>query len=231
MYRKPRHRDRSGVLDLDSLMDILSCLVGVMLFLVIYTVLELGSTAYQVEVLVSDEPAPRSRRVVVLYSQGTVRVLDVRPPLSVLLNGFEIVLSTTEIPVFIEANRRAPIDQYFSYSLNHVSRSTTDLVEMLDLEIRERPGAVGDSIHQLLDQESGYATALSGLNPEDSWLAFAVDTASVDIFRRARELAIVEGFATGFDLLTLEFPLTVPLSRTGLDDLLNPESALSKPQR
>lgn len=229
MYRKPRQKDRSGILDLDSLMDILSCLVGVMLFLVMYTVLELGSMAYQAEVLVSRKPAPGSNRVVVLSDHGTVRVLDVRAPLNELLSGFEIVRSVAEVSVFVDASRRASSDQYFSYSLKYVSRSTTELVAMLDLEIQERPGTVGDSIRQL--DEGSYAAALSELNPDDSWLAFAVDSTGVDVFRRARELAIARGFATGFDLLTLDFPLTVALSLGGIDDLFNPEGTLSKPQR
>ena len=79
--------------------------------------------------------------------------------------------------------------------------------------------------------EGSYAAALSQLNPDESWLAFAVDSTGFDVFRRARELAISRGFATGFDLLTLEFPLTLALSRDGIDDLLNPEGTLSKPRR
>jgi len=84
MYRKPRDSGSQSILNLDSLMDILSCLVGVMLFLVIYTVLELGSAAYQAEVVVSPNREPNSRRVVVLAERGTVRLLDVRPALAAL---------------------------------------------------------------------------------------------------------------------------------------------------
>jgi hypothetical protein len=50
------------------------------------------------------------------------------------------------------------------------------------------------------------------------------------VFRRARELAIERGFASEFDLLTLDFPLTLPLSRDGIDDLLSALSTLSKPE-
>jgi hypothetical protein len=44
-------------------------------------------------------------------------------------------------------------------------------------------------------------------------------------------MAIAEGFATGFDLLTFDFPLSVALSEDGMGDLLSPLSTLSKPQR
>ena len=211
-------------------MDILSCLVGLMLFIVMYTVMQLGTAAYQSEVLVSREPAPGSRRVVVLAADGAVRLLDVRVPLRELLSGFEIVQSVGEIQRFIEANPQAPGDRYFAFGLQYQFRPTTDFYAMLNLEIAERPGLVGDSVHQL-DANSRYATALRDLSPDEAWLAFAVDSTSVDVFRRAREMGIAAGFATGFDLLSFDFPLSVALSEDGMDDLLSPLSTLSKPQR
>jgi hypothetical protein len=230
MYRKLRKRDGSNPLGLDSLMDILSCLVGLMLFIVMYTVLQLGSAAYQAEVLVSPEPTVGSRRVVVLAANGTVRVLDVGQPLRDLLSGFEIVQSVDEIERFIAANPRAQTDRHFAYGLEYRFRPTTDFYAMLDLAIDEVPGIVGDSLHQL-DDRSRFATTLREMSPQDSWLAFAVDSTSVDVFRRAREMAIAQGFATGFDLLTFEFPLRVALSEDGMDDLLSPLTTLPKPQR
>lgn len=230
MYRKTRIQEGGGLLNLDSLMDILSCLVAVIVFIVMYAIMELSSQAYQAEVVVSPEAAPGSQRVVVVCEAGTVRLLDVRPALRDLLNGYEIVQSVGEIERFIESNQRRPTDRHFSYALLHEFRPTTDFYAMLDLQIDEIPGAVGDSIHQL-GGASRFASALRELDPSDVWLAFAVDTASVDVFRQARELAIAAGFATGFDLLSLDFPLRVALSEDGMDDLLSPVSTLSKPQR
>lgn len=230
MYRKTLKPQRSVILDLDSLMDILSCLVGVMLFLVMYTVLELGTAAYQAEVLVSKERPPGAQRIVVVADEGTVRVLDARGPLAELLSGFEIVQTFQDVQTFVDATRRTPADAFFEYRLRYVPRATADPLELLDLEIREREGAVGDSIHQL-GPASRYAAALERLDPRATWIAFAVDSASGDIFRRAREMAIARGFATGFDELDLEFPLVLELSRSTFADLLSPISALDKPQR
>lgn len=228
MYRKPPRRDRAITLDLDSLMDILSCLVGVMLFLVMYTVLELGSAAYQAEVVVSPTRQRNARRVEVVAEGGTVKLLDVRPALSELLSGFEIVQSVGEVQTFVEASRAGPPDPYFQYSLTFAVRATTDLLGMLDLVVQERP-VDGETFSQL-DDDSRFAAALEALDPEDAWLSFAVDEESVDAFRRARELAIARGFASEFDLLTLDFPLRLPLSDDGIDDLLSPLSILSKPE-
>jgi hypothetical protein len=230
MYRRRKRADGENPLDLDSLMDILSDLVSVIVFIVMYTVLELGTQAYQAEVVVSREPAQGNLRVVVVCSAGTVRVLDVRRALGELLDGFEIVQSVGEIERFIASSEHVPTDRFFSYTLRHEFRPTTDFYAMLDLEIDTLPGMVGDSVHQLGD-DSEYATALRELDPDEVWLAFAVDTASVDAFRAARDVAIASGFATGFDLLSLDFPLRVSLSEDGMDDLLSPLNTLSKPQR
>jgi hypothetical protein len=229
VYRKLRKRGGANPLGLDSLMDILSCLVGLMLFIVMYTVMQLSTAAYQAEVLVSREPTEGSRRVVVLAANGTVRVLDVNPALRELLSGFEIVQSVDEIERFISANPRTPVDRFFQYGLEYHFRPTTDFFAMLDMTVAELPGVVGDSLHQL-DDRSRFATTLREMDAESAWLAFAVDSTSVDVFRRAREMAIAQGFATGFDLLTFEFPLRVALSEDGMGDLLSPLTTLPKPQ-
>jgi hypothetical protein len=230
MYRKPRPGDRSGVLDLDSLMDILSCLVGVMLFLVIYTVLELGAAAYQAEIPTVRARPLGGRQVLVLSNEGTVRVLDIWNPLDDFLSGFEIVRTFDEVPVFVQAAPQTRSDAYFHYALRHENRLSNDLLGTLDLLIEERDDIVGDSIHQL-DAGSRYAEILERLDPNETWLAFTVDSTSVDLFRRARDMAVTRGFATEWDLLTLELPLTIPLGGGGLEDLLGPQRALAKPQR
>ena len=230
MSRRSRRTAGSGVLSLDSLMDILSCLVGVMVFLVMYTVLELGSATYQAAIPIARDPPDGSQRVVVLCDHGTVRVLDIRAPLGELLSGFEIVVAFSEVPVFVQGNQRAPTDQYFRYELKYEDRLSGELLGLLDLQIHERAGVVGDSIHQL-DEGSRYATLLDELSPEDSWLAFAVDSTSVDVFRKARELAIARGFTTGWDRFSLNFPLTHALSGGGAEDGPSLSSTLAKRQR
>ena len=232
MYRKPRPADTSSILDLDSLMDILSCLVGVMLFLVIYTVLELGSTTYEATVPITRGVPLGSERVIVLCDHGTVRVMDARGPVETLLSGFEIV-EFDEAEAFVrQVNEGAPVDTYFEYSLEFEPRVSAFLSPLgtLDLRIEERPGLVGDSIHQL-DDASRYTAALSRLDPDDTWLAFAVDSTSVDVFRRAREQALARGFATNFDPGSVIFPVTHTLSDGGTESLLSLSNTSSKPER
>ncbi|MDA0329390.1 MAG: hypothetical protein O2958_10315 [Gemmatimonadetes bacterium] len=232
MYRKLKPRDGSGIVDLDSLMDILSCLVGVMLFLVIYTVLELGSTTFEAVVPAVREAPFGSERVVVVADRGTVRVLDARGPIEALLSGFAIV-EYDEAEAFVrESNQRIPSDTYFRYSLTFEDRLTAFGLPLgtLDLRIEAHEGVVGDSIHQL-EEESTYLALLDRLNPETAWLAFAVDGESVEVFRRARDLAITRGFVTRFGPVSVDFPFVHRLSLGGAEVLLSPRSTRAKLDR
>lgn len=221
MYRKPRYRDRSGELDLDSLMDILSCLVGVMLFLVIYTVLELGSAAYEARVPVVRAIPSGSDPVVVLAEGGTIRAVDVRGPLNRLLSGAEIV-PARDVPIFVEqANARPVSDDWFDYSLAFDERFVQfgDPLGTLSLEIVERPDVVGDSLHQL-NRASRYGALLAALDPDDNWLYFEVDSASVVEFRRARDMAIADGFTVQWTPREIDFPFTHRIAGGSEMDLL-----------
>ncbi len=100
----------------------------------------------------------------------------------------------------------------------------------LSLEIRERAGAVGDSLHQL-DDDSRFAALLRGLDPDDHWLAFEVDSASVDEFRRARDMASDRGFAVTWNPKQIDFPFTHALAGGSPTDLLRSRSTQSKPER
>lgn len=213
-------------------MDILSCLVGVMLFLVIYTVLELGSAAYEAPIpVVRDAPVGRDP-VFVIAEHGTIRPLDVRRPLNELLRGVEIVPSA-DVPLFVrQANARPTADAYFEYELSFDQgfQELRDPMRTLSLEIREREGAVGDSLHQL-DEDSRFAALLSELDPDEHWLAFEVDSSAVDEFRRARHMASDRGFAVIWYPKQIDFPLTHALAGGSPTDLLRSRSSQSKPER
>ena len=202
-------------------MDILSCLVGVMLFLVIYTVLELGSASYEARVPVVRAIPSGSYPVVVLAEEGTVRAVDVRGPMGRLLSGVEIV-PARDVPLFVEqANARPVSDGWFDYSLSFDERFAQfgDPLGTLSLEIVERPGVVGDSLHQL-DRSSRYAALLSDLDPDEHWIAFEVDSASVVEFRRARDMAIADGFTVQWTPIEIEFPFPHRIAGGSEMDLL-----------
>ena len=230
MYRKPRSQDGASILNLDSLMDILSCLVGVMLFLVIYTVLELGSTSFEVSV-----PSPRdrpvdSRRVLVVANDATVRVLDSQQPVNDLMTGV-VAVDLEEIAGRVrQMNVSPPTDAYFRYVLGFDEEAAVldGQTRAFDVTIQEIPGEPGDSLHQITE-ESRYVAVLDELDPERVWLEFAVDSASLNVFRRARDVAEQRGFATRWEPFDVPFPVNYRL--TDETDGPRPRTTLSKPPR
>lgn len=212
MYRKPRGGGSQSILNLDSLMDILSCLVGVMLFLVIYTVLELGATSFQVAVPVPLDPPAGSRRVLVLANGGTVRVLDAARPIRDLSTGIDQV-PVDAMPEFVrQVNLSAPTDAYFSYTLGYDAEmaAVAGRDRSFQIAVDEIPGEPGETLQEL-DSGSRYASLLGGLDPNDVWIEFGVDAFTLDAFRRARDLAEARGFATRWGPLSLDFPVSFSL--------------------
>ncbi len=230
MYRKNRSEESASILNLDSLMDILSCLVGVMLFLVIYTVLELGTTSFEVSIPTPRDRPVGSRRVLVVANDETIRLLDSSQPVSDLLAGVGSV-SLEALPDFVrQVNLSPPTDAFFRYQL-HFNEEVSVLdpeARDFDVEVSEIPGEAGDSLHHLAGVSS-YTTLLQELDPEYVWIEFGVDSASVGVFRRARDLAEELGFATRWSPLALDFPLTFDLAESSGGPA--PRTTESKPRR
>ena len=210
-------------------MDILSCLVGVMLFLVIYTVPELGSTSFEVSVPTPRDRPVDSRRVLIVANDGTVRGLDSTQPVRDLVAGLRTVAIEDVDQLLREANLSPPTDQHFQYFLDFDREvaAVDPNVRTFDVEVREISGEPGDSIHQL---ESGSFDELLGtLDANFVWLEFAVDIESLDVFRRARDIAEERGFATRWGPLDIDFPVRFALGEGSGGPA--PRGILSKPQR
>jgi hypothetical protein len=230
MYRKARNSESASILNLDSLMDILSCLVGVMLFLVIYTVLELGSTTFEVSVPTPKDRPVESRRILVVVNNETVRIMDASQPVSDLIASLQGAALDEIADLVRQSNSSPPTDSYFEYQLAFDEEESVlaMTVRGFDIRVQELPGEPGDSLW-MLDGGSSYEMALDSLDAEFVWLDFAVDSASVELFRKVRDLAEERGIATRWGPLDLAFPVTYSLSEDR--DGPSPRSTLSKPQR
>lgn len=230
MYRKPRGSESASILNLDSLMDILSCLVGVMLFLVIYTVLELGTTSFEVSVPTPRDRPFESQRMFVVVNDETVRIMHADQPVTDLLANMANADASEIAGRVRQANLSPPSDAHFSYRLDFDEESAIEdsSVREFDIHVDAIPGEIGDSLAQL-NSGSEFEDYLSDLDSDLVWVEFGVDSASVEVFRRARDIAEGLGFATRWGPLDLTFPVTYSLSddRNGP----SPRGARSKPQR
>ncbi len=94
--------------------------------------------------------------------------------------------------------------------------------------IAELPGEPGEALAQL-DEESDYVRILEQYDSTEVWVEFGVDGATLDAFRRARDLAEERGFATRWAPLVLDFPVRFTLNDES--DGPAPRDLLSKPRR
>ena len=126
----------------------------------------------------------------------------------------------------------AAYDPSFAYELVFANRLSAlgSPIAAVDLRIEERIGVVGDSIHQI-DAGSTFAQQLARLDPGSTWLAFAVDAWSLDVFRAARAFAVERGFVTRWEPATIDFPVTHVMAEGGAEVLLTPQTMRFKPQR
>ena len=147
-----------------------------------------------------------------------LRLLDAKPVYS-------------EGEAIAEANRAAPTDRYFRYSLEARERfgALGTQAVAIDLRVDELPGAGGDSV-QSLGAGSTFAAVLGRLDAGETVLEFAVDSMCLDVFRQARALAGERGFATRWNPWSARFPLTYSVSANGVRASM-PRGTLFKPQR
>lgn len=209
MYRPRRPRTTGDELTLDSLMDVLTCSVGVMLFVVVFAVIEAkGTNVVVFSPPFLREPPGNSNRVLALCLDGKVRILDAGAAVGRLTEDLQ-QLTYDGVPEFVEnANRKGVTDGLFSYRLVYRDEQAGEFrrKRVISVRVDEMPGVVGDSPEDLKSGGSSFERALAQLDESRHWLAFGVDADSVEVFREARTMALDKGFATGWDPVSMTFP-------------------------
>ena len=209
MYRPRKAKAPLDDGSLDALMDVLSCAVGVMLFIVIFAVIEARGTSvliYAPPLL--REPPIRSERILVLAQNGKIRMLDIAAAQEQLLEGSD-QLAYAAVPDFVnKANGSKVADKYFRYRLVYrdVEYEEFGRRRVVSMHIEAKPGAVGEDMHDLKSGFSEFEQALTDMGGENHWLAFGVDADSLKLFRTARLIAQEKGFSTGWDPMAIKFP-------------------------
>jgi len=209
MYRPRKTKAPLDDGSLDALMDVLSCAVGVMLFIVIFAVIEARGTSvliYAPPLL--REPPVRSERILVLAQNGKIRILDIGTAQEQLLKGSD-QLAYAAVPDFVnKANRSKVADRYFRYGLVYrdVEYGSAGRKRVVSMRIETKPGMMGENMHDLKSGSSEFEQTLNEMGGEKHWLAFGVDADSLKIFRKARLIAQEKGFSTGWDPMAISFP-------------------------
>jgi hypothetical protein len=201
-----RRRGRTAFdLNLDPLMDVVTNVVGVMLFVVVFAVIEARSTTVPLGTPLLSKPSTGQRRVFFLCSEGTIRRFDWDRAADAAIERAGR-LTFSRVPKFVaDFNATAPQDGYFRYTLDYQTDtnnpySATRKVFLVAEETR-RPERRSPT-----DEARAFADQLDAMNPGTEWLSVLVDGESIEVFRAAREVAAAKGFAVGWDPKRLTFP-------------------------
>ena len=211
MYRKKRRSNNDEVGNLDSLMDILTCVVGVMLFVVIFAVMEARGVNIKIFTPLAQEPSKEINRNIFLCSDGRIRNFAFNSALEKLFFT-NIKLSFDNIPKIVDiANQKKVADSYFKYRLDYKEWTEESLLgesrhRAILTIVNEIPGVGGEGFEDIKLENSNFNAALSQLDSNGVWIAFLVDKESLDVFRQAREIALNHGFTVGWDPGKIQFP-------------------------
>lgn len=213
MHRKIRRRQEGGPFSVDSLMDILTCTVGMMLLIVIFAVIEARGVRVKMTTPILVKAPAELQRELIVCTNGMVRRIAID---SCINNDelFEGIKPTYDnAPTIVNNfNRKAITDGWFTYSLDLNDWTEEEYpgkfseYRTIVLVIDEKPGVPGEDETLLSSGNSLFESLLSNFDADSIWLSFAVDNQSLDAFREARQLAAQRGLATGWYPSSIAFP-------------------------
>lgn len=216
--RSSKRLESADIVNIDPLMDVVTCVVGIMLFVVIFAVIEArGSRVEMVTPRLQSPPAGTARHVF-LCEAGRVRTF----PIDGMIDRFleePRRLTYGRVPGLVrDFNARGLEDRYFSYRAEYetdpgVSADRRKVYVIAD----ERSDASGEDVRDLEGGGSVFEAAIRSLVPDEAWVSFIVDPDSIDVFRSARAVAVAYGLAVGWDPGLLSFPYRSCL--VGCDDV------------
>ena len=213
-----KKRQGSNELNLDSLMDILTCSVGVMVVVVVVAVLDARGASINLA-LPFARPAPDGvDRTIVTVLDGRLRLLD-------LDAAFDHVKGTRKntyesLPGQVRRANEAPFtDGYFDYHYSlRSSQDWSTRYRWIEITITERADAPGFTLEQLSDSPEAFLELVDRLgNGDEVWVTFQIDAndESIALFREARALLATRNIATGWDPTAMTFPMTQTLYKPG----------------
>lgn len=206
--------------NLDPFMDILTATVGMVLFVVIFAVVESRGVYVKMLIPMLQSPPQGSQRKVMICQQGKIRCFDFDDSLEELIKGYK-KLDYHAVPDFVKkANRKNIKDDNYSYKLEYdeVHLSFFQYNRSISVVINPIEGNSGESTKELeidlKNLETGrtemltskFASSAKEWSKLNLWVAFLIDRDSLEIFRIAREILRIHGIPSGWDPLTFSFP-------------------------
>lgn len=187
MRRSLRRRPEPG--NLDSFLDVMTNTVGVLIFVLLFVTL----AAADATVLVRTPLRSETDKQPVFFEVSGGRVIHLE-----LDEGNDEVASFLRgLPRFTWYNIDrvlARVDAFQTRTANY----DVDLTAGFGVRWRARHG-VGESIREVRKPSSEYRRVLRSFDPDTAYIAFIVRPDGVEVFRAVRDVAVKQGFESGWE--------------------------------
>jgi len=221
MYRNKRKNKNNNIISLDALMDILTCTVGIMIFVVVFTLLEAGGAVFEMNLPMLKDPPKHQKRELMVCSDGQIMPLSLNKAYD---NSFGKIRENMDItynslPEAIrKANNLKYEDDFFKYTFNYheYRESYWRKYRFLYMTVNKKRDAPGEEIKSLNSAKSKFIEHISSFNNDSTWVAFFVDNESIEVYKKARKILKDNGFNVGWDPIEQDFfPLNVSYAGGG----------------
>lgn len=219
MPRLKRSFDFLESVNLDSLMDLLTCTVGFLLVVVILSVIDARGVSIPIFRPIASEPKEGTKRMTFICSEGRIRPFLIDSIFREATRG----VNYNNIPSLIKAaNKKRYTDGFFYYffdfeetfvqSYFFYTSSRRDIIVLVE----ENGNDYGETAIQLKSDSSRVASLIKSFKGEKVWCSFLLaDDESIEVFRTVRSLASKDSIASGWDPAFIEFPYVVNFTRPG----------------
>ena len=200
-----RRRDDGDPLSLDSFLDIVTNVVGVLILVAVVTVLSAGDITISTGATALRQPQPAAARILIECARGEVFFVDEKTNATKARAAVEAWQEEVEDP---------EMDSLFA---QFTERDIGDPTHRVFAQLAEngmawvyalREGARGDARKDVERGRGAFAEMLAEAD-EDSYVYFVVHDDSFEAFRAARDLAQAKGFATGWHPVEGDTPIRI----------------------
>jgi len=195
-------KDRGESVNLDSFLDIMTCLVGVLVLIIILT----GVDASQIKVLIPTPiEQPSDKRPVFIECRNNrlfhIPVDDIEKRSSERLR---------ELAREVQGDTRELMNRLATAVLETDSY-TVDLTYALlaQFALRPKPGAEGYALRNVKAEKDTdwFGKILNSIDPEEEIITFLVRDDSYGVFKKARALAWIRKIQVSYELLDVRDPI------------------------
>ncbi|MEZ4994626.1 MAG: hypothetical protein R2824_29670 [Saprospiraceae bacterium] len=216
MNRKTKKKEFEP--NFESLSDVLTCSVGVMLFVVIFAVIETRGIHIAISAPIEEEVEKGTISKTFICKDGRIKFYDNTSAITAAIGNF--TFNYQNIPKIVDQGNQLNIsDGYYNYSFDFIEPRLDDFYSYRALQyiVSERRYVLGESSEELLQDSSKIASLIKEISKEKYWILFGLaDGESLEVFKTARKIAREQKIPTGWLPGEWKFPRTITLDGTGI---------------